>query len=47
LDGPGVNLSDASGAIKSIREWPMAVFAKDAIQRRAFESIIAAFLLTF
>ena len=35
---------DVNGTIKSIREWSMAVFAKDAIQRRAFESIITAFL---
>jgi hypothetical protein len=26
VDGTGVNLSDANGAIKSIREWSMAVF---------------------
>ena len=47
MDGTGINLSDANGTIKSVREWSMAVFAKDAIQQRAFESIIAAFLLTF
>jgi hypothetical protein len=47
VDGAGVNLSDVNGAAKSVREWSMAVFAKDATQRWAFESIITAFLLTF
>ena len=42
-----VNVKEANGSVRSVREWPMAVFAKDARQRRAFEAITAAFLLTF
>ena len=42
-----VNVKEANGSVRSVREWSMAVFAKDARQRRAFEAITAAFLLTF
>ena len=42
-----VNLRDATGTVRSVREWSTCVFGKDARQRRAFEAITAAFLLTF
>ena len=42
-----LELNDATGTVKSVREWSLAVFSKDARQRRAFEAITAAFLLTF
>ena len=41
------SVSDATGTIQSIREWGKAGFGKDRKQRRAFECIIASFLLTF
>lgn len=47
LQDTDLNLCDANGSIQSIREWGASVFSKDRKQRRAFEAIIAAFILTF
>ena len=42
-----VQVSDATGTVKSIREWGAAAFGVDRKQRRAFEVLVSAFLLTF
>jgi hypothetical protein len=42
-----IEASAANGSIKSIREWGAAAFKGDKHQRRAFEVLTAAFLLTF
>ena len=42
-----IEASDATGTIKSIREWAKASFREDKCQIRAFEVIISSFLLTF
>ena len=42
-----VDVSSATGSIKSIREWSKACFGSDKKQQRAFEVLISAFLLTF
>ena len=47
LDDVQLDLSEANGSIESIREWGAAAFSRDRKQRRAFECIVAAFLLTF
>ena len=46
-DGKNIDVKDATGSIKSIREWSKAAFGTDKKQQRAFEVITAAFLLTF
>jgi hypothetical protein len=33
VDSAGVNVFNASSTIKSIREWSLAVFVKDAMQQ--------------
>ncbi len=45
--GKDIEVSDATGTISSIREWSKAGFGTDKKQQRAFESIIASFILTF
>ena len=42
-----IEVKDAVGSAKSIREWSKAAFPKDAKQRRAFEVLASAFVLTF
>ena len=42
-----IAVKDATGTVYSIREWAKAGFGKDRRQKRAFECIIASFLLTF
>ena len=42
-----IEVSNANGTVKSIREWGKAAFKDNRKQIRAFESIISAFLLTF
>ena len=42
-----VEVTSATGSMKSMREWGKAAFAADGKQRRAFEILIASFLLTF
>lgn len=46
-EGKSINVGEATGTVKSIREWSKEGFGKDRKQQRAFEAIIAAFLLTF
>jgi len=46
LKAKNVKTSEADGTIGSLREWVRAQNL-DALQTRAFESITAAFLLTF
>ena len=43
---PGVQVCDANGSIGSILEWANAA-KLDTIQKRSFECMLAAFLLTF
>ena len=45
--GKNIEVRDANGSIKSIYEWSRAGFGTDRKQQRAFEAIIAAFVLTF
>ena len=45
--GKDIEVSDATGSIESIREWSKAGFGTDCRQQRAFEAIIASFVLTF
>ena len=40
-------LKGANGSVHSLRQWGKTLFEKDKKQRRAFESIVASFLLTF
>ena len=47
FDGKDIEVSDANGTVSSIREWGAQAFANDKKQRRAFEIIVSAFLLTF
>ena len=47
FDDVNIDVPDATGSVKSIRQWAKAAFKDDRKQARAFESIIAAFLLTF
>ena len=47
FDDCHINVADANGSVQSIREWGRAAFRSDRKQMRAFESIIASFLLTF
>ncbi len=47
LSGKTIDVEKATGSIWSIREWSLAAFGSDKKQQRAFEAIIAAFLLTF
>lgn len=42
-----IEVSDANGSVASIREWSLKGFGNDKKQQRAFEAIIASFLLTF
>ena len=42
-----INVSDATGSARSIREWAKAAFENDDKQRRAFEVLTASFVLTF
>ncbi len=42
-----IEVSDANGSVRSIREWSVKGFGSDRKQQRAFEAIISAFLLTF
>lgn len=46
-EGKKINVGEATGTIKSIREWSVAGFGTDRKQQRAFEAITAAFVLTF
>ena len=43
----GIVVGDATGTIKSIREWSKACFGTDKKQSRAFEVLISSFLLMF
>ena len=45
--GKEVEVSDATGTVKSVREWSKAAFGADKKQQRAFEVLIASFSLTF
>ena len=45
--GKTIDVQDATGTVASVREWSLAGFEGDKKQERAFEAIIAAFLLTF
>jgi hypothetical protein len=45
-NNPTVQVQDANGSISSIDEWSRAANL-DPIQKRAFETIVATFLLTF
>ena len=42
-----ISVKDATGTVRSMREWAKKGFGKDRKQKRAFECIIASFLLTF
>ena len=43
---PNVSVSEANGTVESILEWAFAA-GLDRVQKRAFECMIAAFVLTF
>ncbi len=47
FDGKDIEVPDANGTVWSIREWGKDAFGTDRKQRRAFEAIAAAFVLTF
>ena len=42
-----IEVTGATGTVKSIREWSKAAFGTDRKQQRAFEILVASFLLTF
>lgn len=46
-EGKSINVGEATGSVKSLREWSKAGFGTDKKQQRAFEAIAAAFILTF
>ena len=45
--GKTIDATNATGSVKSVQEWAKTAFGTDARQRRAFEVLTAAFLLTF
>ena len=47
FEGKHIDVHDATGSIKSVREWSKAAFNADRKQQRAFEVLISAFLMTF
>ena len=47
FDDKVIDVGDANGSVMSIREWGKAAMGSDTKQQRAFETIIASFLLTF
>ena len=46
-NGKEEEVGKATGSIESMREWGQAACGSDEKQRRAFEAIVASFLLTF
>ena len=47
FDEHEIEVQPATGSVRNIREWAKAAFASDPQQRRAFEVLTSAFLLTF